>query len=336
MHGYNITWVSLDNGHHDVIFKLPLELDYLDEHLNILVLPDTKDFPIAIKTCLKIVTGAEVSICDVHGAVDCSTCKRNSGSFTSICANSFGPKDVLVFDHLGQLADSAMAQIFIKGKKGDDDKPEWEDYAKQGTLMSRFLTNIQQATYNVICITHVCETEMEDGTKRLVPLVGTTNFSRNVGKYFDHIIHCQVLNRGHKFGSSTGYATKILTGSRSDVEIEKEEKPSLVKFLDGTVVAEVGDNKKTGKILEDLVSDIEKANFFVDTTKTPKIMDGINLLAADKVDTKEVSIVSETPGTSELKTPATTAAPPASTSPLTSSSGPVDRLALLNRLKKGK
>jgi hypothetical protein len=312
----------MDNGH-EVIFKLPLSLDYLDQHLNIIVLPDTKDFPIAIKTCLKIVTGAEVHICDAHGAVDCSTCKRSNSPVTALCANSFGPKDILVFDHLGQLANSAMSQVFIKGKKGDDDKPEWEDYAKQGTLMDRFLTNIQQATYNVICITHVCETEMEDGTKRLVPLVGTTNFSRNVGKYFDHMIHCQVLNRGHKFGSSTGYATKILTGSRSDVEIEKEEKPSLVKFLDGTVSAP----PEQGKIILDSWKETKQAIATLEA-------EADSLLAADKVDTKEVSIVSETLAASELKSPATT--PPASTSPLTSSSGPVDRLALLNRLKKGK
>lgn len=331
MRGYNLTWVSMDNGH-EVIFKLPLSLDYLDQHLNIIVLPDTKDFPIAIKTCLKIVTGAEVHICDAHGAVDCSTCKRTGGNFTCVAVNEFGPKDILVFDHLGQLANSAMAQVFIKGKKGDDDKPEWEDYARQGTLMDRFLTNIQQATYNVICITHVTESEMEDGTKRLVPLVGTTPFSRNVGKYFDHMIHCQVLNRGHKFGSSTGYATKILTGSRSDVEIEKEEKPSLVKFLDGTVVAEVGDNKEAKKVLEGklLSSDILATKEAIATLEA----EADSLLAADKVDTKEISIVSETPGASELKIPATP--PPVSTSPLTSSSGPVDRLALLNRLKKGK
>lgn len=237
LHGFNLTWISMDNGH-TILWKLPIPIEQLDRQLNIVVIPDTKEAPTAIRTCLKLVSGAETNICDKHGQVDCTTCKRDeSASWSTVALNQLGPRDIVVFDHLGQLANSAMSAIFIKGKKTDDDKPEWEDYAKQGTLMDRFLTNIQQAPYNVICLTHVCESEMEDGKKRLVPLVGTTNFSRNAGKYFDHVVHCEVSNKDHKFGSSTVYATRILTGSRTDVAIEKEKVASLEKFFDGSAAA---------------------------------------------------------------------------------------------------
>jgi hypothetical protein len=185
---------------------------------------------------LKIASGAEVNICDKHGQVDCSSCKRvTEATWSKVHCNNFGPKDVIVYDHLGQLANSAMARIFIKGKKSDDDKPEWDDYFAQGSLIDRFLTNIQQAHYNVVCITHVIESEMEDGAKKLLPLVGTTNFSRNAGKYFDHVIYCHMQNSTHKFGSSTTYQNRVVTGSRADVAIEKLAEPSLVPFFDGTI-----------------------------------------------------------------------------------------------------
>jgi hypothetical protein len=230
--GYNLTWISLDNGH-EVIFKLPLTAEQLDTHLNIIIVPDTKDAPVALKTCLDLSSGKVVSICDTHGQSGCSTCTRaGNKQWSKVDTNNFGPMDILVYDHIGQLANSAIHYAMKNSK--DEDKPEWEHYRVQGTLMDKFLTNTQQAPYNVICIAHTAETEMEDGSKRLVPLVGTVPFSRNVGKYFDHMVHCQVLNRNHKFGSSTGYANRIVTGSRSDVVIENEKVPSLEKFFNGS------------------------------------------------------------------------------------------------------
>lgn len=248
--GYNLTWISLDNGH-NVLFKLGLTNDFLDEHLNIIILPDTKEQPVAAKTCLRIISGKSCKICDKHGQVDCSVCSRQTEATWSVVdVSSFGPKDIIVFDHLGQLANSVMNAIFIKEKKTEEDKPEWDNYFVQGSIMEKFLLNIQQATYNVVCITHVCETEMEDGSKKLVPLIGTTNFSRNSGKYFDHIIYCHILNKEHKFGSSTRYQNKIISKSREDIEIEKEKVPSLKKFFDGSIAEpELAGAKAAEKVL---------------------------------------------------------------------------------------
>jgi hypothetical protein len=78
---------------------------------------------------------------------------------------------------------------------------------------------------------------MEDGSTRLSPLVGTRNFSSNVGKYFDHMIYCHVVNGVHKYGSATTYQNKVLTGSRSKVSIESMKEPTLVPFFDGTIPA---------------------------------------------------------------------------------------------------
>jgi hypothetical protein len=90
---------------------------------------------------------------------------------------------------------------------------------------------VQQSKYNIVCITHETETEMEDGRKKLVPVAGTASFSRNTAKYFDDVIYCEVKNKKHQFASSTTYANNILTGSRSAVSLETDERPSLLKIF---------------------------------------------------------------------------------------------------------
>lgn len=228
-----VIWVSLDNGH-EVLFKLPREQQ---EKIELVRLPDTKDFPTGITASIEIVSGKSTAICDAHGQVRCLTCRKEPSSvYTTVETFSMQRDELIVFDHLSQMADSAM-NLAMKGKSLDT-KPEWPEYSHQGAMMSKVLSNIQQANYNVICIAHVCETEMEDGSKRLVPLVGTVPFSRNVGKYFDHIIYCRVGNKKHAFGSATTYIASVLTGSRTDVSLESQvveegKRSSLAPFFEG-------------------------------------------------------------------------------------------------------
>lgn len=231
--GFHLTWISMDNGH-EVIFKLGIPMEVLDTQLSVVVIPDTKENPIAIGTVRKILTGSPQEICDLHGAVGCSTCRQNKRSFTRICLSEFGSKDILVLDHGGQISDSCMNVITIK--KNDEYKYEWDDYNAQGSVLAGLMMNIQQSKANIIMITHVTESEMEDGKKKLLPMMGTRNFSRNVGKYFDHLIYCEMSSGSHKFGSSTTYKASVMTGSRTDVSIEKDKEASLVPFFDGTIL----------------------------------------------------------------------------------------------------
>lgn len=101
--------------------------------------------------------------------------------------------------------------------------------------MDKFLSQVQQAKFNIVCITHVVETELEDGRKKLVPVCGTTAFSRNTAKYFDHVVYCEIKNKKHNFASSTTYANNILTGSRTDIALESTEAPSLLAIFEGKV-----------------------------------------------------------------------------------------------------
>lgn len=220
-----IIWLSVDNGH-DILFKLPKETQ---EKIDLISLPDTKESPIGIRFADKVVLGKKVTLCNIHKDISCSRCTASNLSVDTVDMSSEPASTVLVIDNITQLADSAM-NLTLLGKK-DDYLPGWPEFRLQGTIMNRMLTGIQQSNRHVICIAHVCETEMEDSTKRLVPLVGTVPFSRGVGKYFDHIIYARTANKKHGFGSSTTYATNALTGSRNDVEIEKLEVPSLTPFF---------------------------------------------------------------------------------------------------------
>lgn len=222
---FNLLFFDLENGY-ATLLKLPKEQQ---ERIEIISIPDTKVFPIAIETMLKVITGLAVEICEAHGKVSCQLCKKDSLPTTRVCLNELAENTIVIVDSMTQLANSAMNHL----TKTMDDlyKPEWSDYRNQGQLMDKFLSQVQQAKFNIVCITHETETEMEDGRKKLVPVAGTTSFSRNTAKYFDHVVYCEVKNRKHAFASSTTYAGNILTGSRTDVELEKDVAPSLLSIF---------------------------------------------------------------------------------------------------------
>lgn len=221
---YNLIWIDMENGH-ETLFQLP---EAWQERIELINLPDTRSYPIAIETALKMVKG-KVSICEEHGKVSCMVCKREEADTIEVDLPNLGPEQVVVFDSLTQLTNSAIAHI-TKGEK-DDYKLTYNDWGNLGKLLDIFLSHIQQAGYNVIVISHEVEAETEGRKKTLVPVGGTRNFSRNVAKYFDHVIYAERKNKKHMFACSTGYSTNILTGSRTDAKIESLEEPTLLTIF---------------------------------------------------------------------------------------------------------
>jgi len=97
--------------------------------------------------------------------------------------------------------------------------------------METFLSHVQQANYNVICISHETEAELEDGKTKLVPVAGTRNFSRNTAKYFDHVVYAEVKNKKHSFYSSTTSASNLNTGSRTGIVLENISGSPLISMF---------------------------------------------------------------------------------------------------------
>lgn len=228
---YKIIWFDLENGY-STLTKLPIEQQ---KNIELIRLPDTRGYPVAISTMMKVLRGGEHEICDAHGAISCVRCRAAEQPTVKVNLSTLTSDTIVVIDSLTQLTNSAIAHI--TKSQSDDYKLDYDDWGNLGKLMDICLSHIQQAKYNVICISHETEAEMEDGKKRIVPVAGTRNFSRNTAKYFDHVVYCEVKNKKHVAASGTDYSVNILTGSRTDIRLETAASVSLVDIFNGKVAA---------------------------------------------------------------------------------------------------
>ena len=249
---FNLLWFDLENGY-TTLLKLPTAQQ---EKINIISLPDTRSFPIAIETMLKVIKGGAVNICEAHGKVSCQLCKKDNLATVDVNLNSLGADTVVVIDSLTQLTNSAIAHI-TKGEP-DDYKMQYDDWGNLGKLMDIVLSHIQQAPYNIVCISHETEAELEDGKKKIVPVAGTRNFSRGVAKYFDHVIYCEVKNKKHVAGSATDYSMNILTGSRTDAKLEALAVADLSGIFLGKVAPAVSTTNTQGAQASALLNRFKK------------------------------------------------------------------------------
>jgi len=252
---YNLIWFDLENGV-DTLLKLPQDQK---ERIEVLSIPDTRSYPIAIETMLKAIKGGPVIICEAHGKVSCPICTKANAPSVSLELNKLGPDTIVVIDSLTQLTNSAIANI--TKTQPDDYKLNYDDWGNLGKLMDMFLSHVQQAPFNVICISHETEVEMEDGKQKLVPTAGTRNFSRNTAKYFDEVVYCEVKNKKHIAASSTTYANNILTGSRlgHSLETQAGEATLLAIFDTERPVPQVpGQAAKAVSTLQTLAASLKK------------------------------------------------------------------------------
>ena len=229
--GFKLVWLDLENGR-DTLFKLAKEHQ---KSINMLAIPDTRGYPIAIETCLKAVTTGVHYVCTEHGKVKCAKCmdikasKAKEGKeVTPIDLYNMPEDHIVVFDSLTQLTNSAIANI--TRNKPDDYKMNYDDWAALGKVLDTFLSYIQNAPFHVVCISHESAVEMQDGKEKLVPTAGTRNFSRNSAKYFGEVIYCEVVNKHHVFASSTLYKNNVLTGSRTGAVLEAVKKGDTPKL----------------------------------------------------------------------------------------------------------
>lgn len=223
-------WFDNEDGIKTLLNSPRVKKEWLD-NIELFKIPDTQVFPVMIETLLHVIKGTEKSVCHAHGAVNCARCKGLPA--TAINLSTFTPNDVLVIDSVSQLASSCMNYIQrdVILKDNYDKKAEWDDYAKQGRIMDRIFSILQQAPFNVVAISHEQLVEMEDGKKKLVPIGGSSQFSKTFGKYFDDIVYAEVVNRKHKFATGTTYSGSIVLGSRTGKELEKAEVPSILELF---------------------------------------------------------------------------------------------------------
>lgn len=213
---YNLIWFDAENGY-VTLTKMP---QAWQERIELISIPDSRVMPMAVETWLKVIKGTEHFVCEAHGKCSCALCKKQGAPETRVCFNELSPtRDIVVFDSLTQFSNSCISNI--TKAQPDDYKMDFGDWGQLGVLVDKFLSQVQAARYNVVCITHEAEVDFEDGKSKLVPVCGSSKSSRNTAKYFDHVVYAEIRNKKHVAGSSTGYSNTAVTGSRTNVELEK-------------------------------------------------------------------------------------------------------------------
>lgn len=228
---FNLLWFDLENGV-DTLKQLPIEWQ---DRVEVVQIPDTKSFPVAVETMLKVIKGYKCRICELHGKVSCTACAKNpEAEFVEVELSSLDLETIVVIDSITQYTSSVINNV---GKNQPEDyKFEYDDWLKVGKLMDSLLSEIQNAKFHMVCISHETDAEMIDGKDKIVPAGGTRNFARNMAKYFDEVIYCEVKNGSHIAGSATTYANRILTGSRSGTTLELLKNPSLLPIFTGEII----------------------------------------------------------------------------------------------------
>lgn len=246
---HKLIWFDCENGF-KTLQKMPVAWQ---ENVELIQIPDTRAWPVAIETLLKVFNGTgPVAICEAHGKVSCPRCTKEGLPTITVDASKLDASSIIVIDTLSQVATSCMNNI--TKNEVDDYKMQRDDYMRQGMIMGKLLTNIQQARCNVVCISHEIDVSKENDPIKLSAMSGTTNFSKNTGSKFDHVVYCEIKNKNHSFGSSTTFSNVALAGSRLDVATEKMGEPSLAPIFDGgwKAALEEGQKKETLSALERL------------------------------------------------------------------------------------
>jgi nucleoside-triphosphatase THEP1 len=221
---YKLHWFDLEGGIKTLLNPEILKPEYR-KNFSLFSIPDKQTYPIAIETVLKTIKGTATEICQDHGRVSCPECKRVGKPANTIALNQFTQEDIWVIDSWSQLCESAMNYIMKDAiaKDNFDAKAGWDEYGKQGRILERIGSFIQIAPINIVVISHELLVEMEDKSKKIVPIGGTSNFSKTFAKYFDDVVYCELLNKSHRAVSSTVARSGVLAGSRNGVDIKAGE-----------------------------------------------------------------------------------------------------------------
>lgn len=227
------------------------------ERITYVPVQSTSETPLAHNTVDKLVRGGTFTLCGAHGRVSCPSCKKAGSDdwleVTIPTARTIENKDIIVVIDNMSAVSNAIACNVQKGKtliapiaemeketvQRVAEKEAFEDYRVQGAYLNRMLSFIQNGPYHCIVTAHEVEATAESGGTKLVPFIGTTNYSANVSRFFGHVLYTQVVNGKHKVLSTTTSSNKVLCGSRLGLELDKATELDISPIFDGSLLGAV-------------------------------------------------------------------------------------------------
>ena len=240
---HRLHWFDLENGFSTVL-KTPLLTPAEKDNIDVIQIPDTRANPVAIGTMLKVLSGNRTEVCILHGLVSCLACRKNNAVFQTYETSKLTRGDVVVVDSLTQLSDSAYNQVIGSDL---DSATDIRDFGKSNQRLAMLLSFVQQAPFHTVFISHEKAVELEGETakaggfkkdekapvqEKIYPFAGTRNFSRNVAKFFGHVLYTEYKPSGFCVGASPEYKVNALIGNRSGLKWKAGES-KLSDFLKG-------------------------------------------------------------------------------------------------------
>lgn len=234
---YNVIWIDTENSV-DVLSNLPAEYK---ERIRLIKIPDTAAFPMASQTVQKLFKDKKGNICDKHGVIDCSACKKNNEPFELVDFNLLNPRtDIVVLDSLTQVGLSMMCHLLKT--KPIDYKPERDDWGGLRKNTEYLAGNIQGAPINLVCTALPTEATLENGKTKLIPQFGSNPMCQIIGAKFSSVIYTDIVNKKHVAFSSSTHSNTILTKSRVGFKIEEQEVLDLCPMFESYLHGDTEDS----------------------------------------------------------------------------------------------
>lgn len=229
-----LDWFDLERGRQTILSNFRknengCKAEWL-KNVNMFAIPDSRDAPNAINTMVKVFSGQLCRICHEHGLVNCASCidfktlkPKDGKGFDEIELNKIPKSHIAVIDSGTQLTASALNQV-CKGKDLDY-KQQFEDWRRQGNLLTLVLMAIQAGSYNCILITHDILVDVSTSSDpdvhewKTFPQFGTRELSRTCAKYFDHAVNADITNSRFVLNSNALATSGVMVGSRSNVDL---------------------------------------------------------------------------------------------------------------------
>ena len=235
----------------------PLNLDpAYKNNVNVLTLPDSKNFPISsvmVRKMLGMPYNSVFNFCHAHTNHNCPKCKATGKPFSpfSIQKDVIDQNAILVIDTISQMTSSFIEYIRRDPKNpydtnianlawenpasiakfNDGEKLDWDKWNELGNLCFEILKGIQAAPFEIIAITHPIMAVYEDGTKKITPSMGTDKFSTKVANHFDNVVYGYISIGKYKWISQPDLSGAV-AGCRTPVDISALDEKTNYSLLE--------------------------------------------------------------------------------------------------------